>query len=317
MNRARAPLRMTLANGRAAALGEALRQTLGRPFDFAIMAGATGVVLSALLLGALAAWRLQPLETPSWMHAQALVLAAGAQGETDLGAVQAALHQVANVATAEFIGRDAVLADLAQRPGLASLGLRDLRPNPLPDAFVVGFVPGATPDAVEAAAAELGRVKGVESVHFQPEAYRRASMLARLAGQTVELLAGALGAAALLGLALAATLRVRLDPAEIRLLHILGADPAALRRPYVYAGALTLLAAGALATWIAAAAGAPMAALMGELARQYGFHWSVQVLPPWAGAAFCLGLALLGGMLASVAARVALRSARDDPAAGF
>ncbi len=315
MSRARAPLRMTLANGRGAALLEALRHTLGRPLDFALMAGATAVVLAALLLGALAAWRLLPLEVPPWMRAQALVLAGGAEGETDLAATRAALRQVAAVASAEFIGRDAALAELAQRPGLANLGLRELRPNPLPDAFVVVFAPGAAPEVVEAAVVELGKARGVESVHYQADAYRRAVALARLAGRLLALLGAALGGAALLGLALAATLRVRLDPAEIRLLQVLGADPAALRRPYVYAGALTLLAAAGLALWITRAAGEPLDALMGELARQYGFHWSAQVLPPWAGAAFCLAFALLGALLASAAARVAVRAARADPAA--
>jgi cell division transport system permease protein len=300
---------MNLANSRSGALGAALRNTLGRPLRFLPVVAATGIVLATLLLGALAYWRLQPIEAPPWVRPQALVLAAGAEGESDLGALGLALRKVANVLSADFIARDAALADLAQRPGLASLGLRDLRPNPLPDAFVVTFAPDAGPDAVEAAVAELRKVRSVESVQYQPDAYRRAWALARLARRLLLLAAAALASAMVIGVTVAASLRVRPDPEEIRLLYILGADPAAIRRPYVYSGALALLIAAGLAWWIAASASAWFDPLVADLARQYAVHWSTDVLPPWAGPAFCAAGAVLGGLLASVFVRMAVRKA--------
>jgi cell division transport system permease protein len=300
---------MTLTNSRAGAVQAALAHTLGRPWRFLPTVIATAVVLATLLLGAIAAWRLQPLEAPPWVRPQALVLAAGAEGESDLAALGLALRKVPAVVSADFVGRDAALADLAQRPGLASQALRDLRPNPLPDAFVVTFATDAGPDAVEAAVAALRKVASVDSVQYQPDAYRRTWALARLARRLLMVVGTALGAALVIGAAVAASLRVRPDPEEIRLLYLLGAEPAAIRRPFVYSGALALLIAAGLAWWIAASAAAWFDPLVADLARQYALHWSTDVLPPWSGPAFCGAAGVLGAWIGSVSIRLAIARA--------
>lgn len=303
---------MTLIDSRAAALRSALARTVGQPLRFFPLVLAAAAVIAAALLGAIGAWRLQPLEAPSWAYPQALVLAAGAEGEVDLAALGLALRKVANVSAANFVGRDAALADLAQRPGLASLGLRELRPNPLPDAFVVRFAVDAGPEAVEAAVAQLRKVHDVESVQFQPEAYRRTWALARLARRLMLLGAVVLAAAVVIGLSALAAFRLRPDPDEIRLLDMLGAEPAAVRRPYIYGGALSLLLAAALAVWITAGVAAGLDPLVADLALQFGLHWSAEAIPGWYAIAFCTAAALLGAALASVAVRVAIRGIRTS-----
>jgi len=270
---------------------------------------ATAVIVAAILTGAIFLWRLQPLEAPPWVRPQALVMAAGAEGETDLAALGLALRKVGSVLAADFVGRDAALANLAQRPGLASLGLREMRPNPLPDSFVVSFAPETGPDAVEAAVAELAKVKSVESVQYQPEAYRRTWALARLARRLVLLAAGALLAAGMVGVVAAAGLLANPDPEELRLLDALGADPAVVRRPYVYGGAIALLCVAALAWWLMVSASAWLDPLIADLARQYALHWSTDGLPAWYGPAFCAMAAVLGGLFASAAMRLAMGSA--------
>ncbi len=300
---------MNYSESRIAALGIAVGNTLGRPLRFLPAAIATAVVLATLLLGAIAAWRLQPLEAPPWVRPQALVLAAGAEGENDLSATRSEIRKIGTVVSADFIGRDAALADLAQRPGLSTLGLRDLRPNPLPDAFVVGFAPDAGPDAVEAAVAQLRKVGGVDSVQYQPESYRRVWALARLGRRLLALAAAALAAAVVIGLTVSSTLGVRPDPDEIRLLDRLGADPSAMRRPYIYTGAIGLLIAAGLAWWIAVAAATGLDPLLADLARQYALHWSAEPLPAGAGPAFCAAAGLVGAIAASIATRIAMRAA--------
>jgi cell division transport system permease protein len=300
---------MSYSESRYHALGIALRQTLGRPLRFLPLVIATALVLATLLLGGITAWRLAPLQAPPWVRPQALVLAAGAEGESDLAALGAAIRKVAAVVSADFVGRDAALAELAQRPGLSNLGLRELRPNPLPDAFVVGFAPEAGPDAVESAVAQLRKLNGIDSVQYQAEAYRRTWALAALARRVLALAGLALAAAALIGLGVSAALWVRPDPAYVRLLDQLGADPAAMRRPYVYTGVLALLAASGLAWWITSAVAAGLDPLMADLARQYALHWSAQALPGWAGAAFCAGAAALGGLAAGISTRLAMGAA--------
>ncbi|SPE23578.1 putative Cell division protein FtsX [Burkholderiales bacterium] len=298
---------MNYTTSRISALREALRKTLGQPVAFVLVVGSTAGVLATLALGSLALWRAQPIEAPQWMRPQALVLAAGAAGEVDLAATQAALRKVATVASADFVGRDAALAELAQRKTLSALGLADLRPNPLPDAFLVGFAAGAAPAAVEVAVAELRKVKNVDSVEYQPDLYRRMSLLSQLTERLALLLGASLVACLVIGVALAAAYWVRVDRDEARVLHLLGAEPAVMRRPYVYAGALSLLTAAALAWWVVAAASAWLEPAIAELARQYSLHWAPDPLPPWAGALCCLGSALVGAALASAAARLAAR----------
>lgn len=264
-------------------------------------------MLASFALIALTLWRASPLEQPQWMRPQALVLAAGAQGEIDLSALQAALRRVANVTSADFLARDTALAELAQRKSLSAVGLTDLRPNPLPDAFLVRFVPGAAPEIVEAAVAEMRKVKNVESVEYEPQLYRRISLLSQLGARIGLLLAAPLVAALIIGVSLAASMWVRIDQDEVQVLNLLGADHSVMRRPYVYAGAVSLFVAAALAWWMVAAASSWLEPLIGSAAQQFALRWAPEGLSIWAGALFCLGATLLGALLGSLAARLAIR----------
>ena len=298
---------MTYTTSRASAFSEALRRTFGRPVEFGLVVGASATLLAALALVTLTLWRALPLEQPPWMRPQALVFAAGAQGEIDLAALQSALRHVAMVASADFLARDAALSELAQRKSLSAIGLTDLRPNPLPDAFLVRFVAGAQPEAVETAVAEMRKIKNVESVEYQAELYRRMALLSQLLARICLLLAAPLGASLIIGVSLAAILWVRIDQDEVRVLHLLGADPPVMRRPYVYAGAMSLLLAAALAWWMVTAAGGWLEPLINSAAQQYALRWTPAALPIWAGALFCLGASLFGALLGSLAARAAIR----------
>ncbi len=294
---------MSYTTSRLSAMRQALVLTLGRPLRFVLLAGPTAMVLGALMLASVSLWRLQPLEVPQWLRPQALVLVAGAEGEIDLGSMQTALRQSPLVAAAEFLGRDAALAELARRKALSAIGLNELHPNPLPDAFVIRFEAGSAPDAVEAAVAALRKLKSVDGVEYQGAAYRKLFVLSQLAGRLAALIGASLLACMFIGVALAATFWTRVDQGEIRVLHMLGADASAMRRPYVYAGALSLVIAMALGWWMAATALAWLEPLIGEMARQYSIHWAPNPVPGWLGAAICAGAAIPGAALGSVVAR--------------
>jgi cell division protein FtsX len=295
---------------RLGALHEALLLIFRQPLALVLVVGANGIVLAVLALAGLAAWRAHPLEAPSWTRAQALVLVAGADGEIDLAAVGSALRKVDRVASAEFLGRDAALAQLTQRKSLASLGLAELRPNPLPDAFVVRFAAGTTPEAAEAGAAQLGQVKGVDRVEFQAGTYRKVYALGRVAMRSGLLLALALAAAALMAAALAGAIWVRIDTDALRLFDLLGAEPAALRRPFVYAGALAQLLAAALGCALVGAVDAWLAPDLAELSRQYALPALAGPLPLGWAAVFCLAAAAAGALIAAVAVDRARRRVR-------
>lgn len=297
--------------GRSAEWRAALARTLGRPFAFVLVTGSIAFVFAALALAALAAWRIAPFEAPAWTQAEALVLVAGAEGEVDLAALRAALRGAVQppgiLAAVEFIGRDAALRELARRKNLAGTGLAELRPNPLPDAFRVRFAAGAPPDQVEAAVAALHKVKSVESVEFQPELGRRAAALGQLAGRVGAVLAALLGAALLLAILLAATLWAHADPQELRVLYLLGADPAVVVRPAAYAAGISLGCAALLAWWFVVTAGAWLDPGFAALARQYDLHWSDDPVPSWVGPLACALAALVGALLSGGVLHLAVR----------
>ncbi len=296
---------------RLSALRAALGRTLGRPGAFALVVGAMAFVFSALALAVLTAWRATPFEPPGWMQAEALVLVVGAEGEVDLAGVRSSLRSSLQksglVATIDFVGRDAALRELAQRKNLAGIGLAELRPNPLPDAFVVRFATGAAPDLVEAGVAALRKVRSVDTVEFQPELYRRAVVLAQLGARLGLVLTGFLAASSLVAVVLASTFWSQWDPQEVRVLHLLGADPAAFVRPSAYAAGLSLLAAALLAWWIVALVCSWLDPVFADLAQKYGLHWTPDPVPAWVAALICAGVALLGVSLVSLVLRLWLR----------
>lgn len=299
---------MNYCHTRLEAIGEAARSLLRHPLATVLVLGASGGVLCLLVLAVAFAGRFTALQAPAWARAEALVLVAGAEGQTDLSAVRAALRKIEPVESVEFVGRDIALGRLAQRKALAPIGLGELRPNPLPDAFVVRLAAGVDPDAAEAAVAQLRRVKDVDDVAYEPEAYRKARALVRLAGRVLLVLAGALAAAVILGARIAAAAWLSVDREQARVLSMLGADAAAVRRPYVYAGALRLLLAAAIAWWLAQAVVSWVAPDLDAVARAYGVALDPAAWPGWAAPAFCAGGALLGAVIASVETRLALRA---------
>jgi cell division transport system permease protein len=300
---------VNFAATRPAALGEAFAELGRRPLAslVGILAMATAIFLA--VLSGLVVSRAGAIDAPAWSRAEALVLAAGGAGEVDLGAIRAALARVDGVASVEFVGRDAALAQLAQRKGLAVLNLQELRPNPLPDAFVVRFAPGIAPETVESAVAALARQKDVESVEYQPETYRRLSALADLARRAARAGAGWAALTLLLALSLGHALWAAPPAADVRVLHMLGAESGVIGRTYAYAGALRAGLAAALA-WGALLAGlAWLEPSLAALAQRYGMAWPPLAPPAALGAGVVAGAALLGGVLASLRARLAIRGA--------
>ena len=297
--------------GRLAALRAALGLAWRRPLLFLLVTLVSALVLAAAGLAAAAAWRLSPFAAPSWMQAQALVVAAGGEGEVDLGTLRTALRAAVQppelVLSIDFVGRDAALRELAQRKDLAGIDLAALRPNPLPDSFQVHFAPGATPEQVEAAAAALRRVRNVDTVVYQPEPLRRAWQLARLGRQLVVLVACVLAASVFAVAMLAVTAWARVDPQEMRVLHLLGADPGAGLRPAAYATGLSLLASALLAWWASVMAGAWLDPSLADLAQRYSIGWRQEPVPPWLPALACAGAALLGAFAAALALRLSAR----------
>lgn len=299
---------------RRAACGEALRLIGGRPAAWVGIVGSTGALLAALTLGALAAWNLQPLAARMLFGPEATVfMAPGATG-ADVAAVRDRLQQLAHVGSVRFIARDAALAEIAHRAPVAGAALADIKENPLPDAFVVSFEPGSDPDAIETAIFAVRRAAAVDGVQLDLGWYRKLLALVGV-GRRIALMAAAVGAVAVAGwLWIAATTWVRIDPSDARLLWLLGADDRAIRRPSIYAGFLSAVAAASTALALDWAALRWLEPAVVELVHRYpgAETWRLETPLPWAAGAFVLGMGWVGAAAAFLRSAATLRSIRSE-----
>ena len=155
-------------------------------------------------------------------------------------------------------------------PALDALG-----ENPLPHVLVISPSAGADPARIEALAAAVGAVPGVDFVQYDL-AWRQRLDAALALGARVAWVAGALLA---LGALLVVGNTIRLDVAaradEIAIVQLLGGTDGFVRRPFLYAGAWYGLLAALVAlagTW------ATVLALGGAVERLAAAYGSTQAL---------------------------------------
>jgi cell division transport system permease protein len=292
---------------RGFALGSALR-LIGRGW---------GVFLLSALLGALAltlpaavgllALQLAPLAERAQLAPEATVFltltATGAQTQ----ALQQRLERSPGVASVRLLARDAALAELLQRAGENAP-----RPalNPLPDVLIVRFAGGSAAQTVEESIAGFRTLPQVDLVQADTGWYRKLMALNRT-GALLGAMLGGLGLA-LLALVLVGAVRLLAvaSAAEVRTLRLLGATERLIRRPVVYAGTAAMLLAALLAAGLLWALTAVIEPQLAELAREYGIDLKWQAPPATWLASGLAALLLAAWMLASLAARAAIRSAR-------
>jgi cell division transport system permease protein len=159
------------------------------------------------------------------------------------------LRRQAGIGKVEYISPDAALAELRATSGFGD-ALKALDDNPLPGVLVV--TPAAAeprPGALRELAAELGHRGEVDFAQLDLEWVQRLHAILTLAERGVWLLAGLLALAVLLIIGNTIRLAVLNRREEIAITRLIGATPAFIRRPFLYAGALHGLL-GALAAWL-------------------------------------------------------------------
>lgn len=243
----------------------------------------------------------------------------------NLGALEAALPEQRELAVFLAPGRNdapAEAAAIGKLPGVAKVSIRtpaegldelrrlggfgpalELLPdNPLPYVLVVTPAGDLDPDAVRALAAVLGSRAGVDLVHYDLVWRERLARIGALARR----LALVLGALLTLGALLVVGNTIRLDvgsrAAEIQVLQVVGAEPAFVRRPFLYAGLWYGGAAALLALVGAAAVQLALSGAVEGLARSYGAGFRL-LGPGWAG---WIGTPVAGIVLGWLGARVAV-----------
>lgn len=276
------------------ALGLALRRLLVHPFANLLAVFAIGIALALPGAGAVLLQGLQRTLSEIAPKPQISVYLPLTAERSAASALELKLRAHPQVSDVEFIDREATLARFKTGEGLREV-LDALPQNPFPHAFVVRPRDDGA-DAMDALAAELRSMRGLEHVQVDSAWVRRVEAAMRLARGAVAGLA-LLFAAALIGVTFNATrvqVLTRRDEIEVALL--LGATHAFVRRPFIYfatvLGALgALAAAGLIALALARVLPAlqELAVLYGLTLRPVTFDWSAMLGLAGIGSGLCAG----------------------------
>lgn len=201
------------------------------------------------------------------------------------------------------------LQELAGMQGFSG-ALDMLQGNPLPYVLLVQPRPGESAQAVSALVVDLRALPGVDLVQDAGTWRQRLDALLGVGNRAVLVLASLLALAALLVVGNTVRVDITSRSQEIAVLLLLGAGPAFVRRPYVYAGAWYGLLGGALAALLAVGVEVALVGPARQLNHAYADQLSLAGLPLW----LLLGMPLVTAALGWLAARlVSARQLRRLP----
>lgn len=201
-----------------------------------------------------------------------------------------------------FVPREKALSSLKAKSGLSDV-LDTLGENPLPDGYVVkltGVNNAAAAGSVDAMAAQLRLLPGVDTVQVDSAWVKRLAALLGVLRLALMLLAATLGMVVIAVVFNTIRLQVLTQREEIAVSKLLGATDNFIHRPFYYTGALLGLAAGGVALGAVALALQPLNTAIAEFARLYASEFQLVPLDPLAiGAllAISAGLGLAGALL--------------------
>jgi cell division transport system permease protein len=211
----------------------------------------------------------------------------------DVKALTGRLAAMDGVAAVRLITRQQAWNEL-QRRAKDPQALPEFKANALPDVLVAEFAPGVAPSVVESAMGSAAKLARVESVQGDVVWYRRLASLSRLGRHALVPLGAMVGFLVLAVVLGVVRVAATIEPSELRLLEQIGAEPEFMRRPFVYAGAVTLGIAAAVSLGLVAAVRLVAAPTLAELGREFGLVLVVGY-PPWPViVAFFAGCVLTG-----------------------
>ncbi|HYD93776.1 MAG TPA: permease-like cell division protein FtsX [Noviherbaspirillum sp.] len=202
----------------------------------------------------------------------------------------------------EFIPREHALNLLKNKSGIAD-AITALGENPLPDGYVLklsGVRTGEDAARVDALAAQLKALPGVEYVQIDSAWVKRLAALMQVLRLALLFLAGTLAVVVVAVVFNTIRLQVMTQRDEIEVCRMFGATNAYICRPFYYTGALLGLCAGLLALGAVAASLQPLNSAVAEFARLYASEFRLTPLGSTATVAMLAmsaGLGLLGALL--------------------
>jgi cell division transport system permease protein len=224
-----------------------------------------------------------------------------------------AMAEKSGIAQAELVSPDEGLAEFRKLSGIGD-ALRALPDNPLP--WLVKLRPAPSHDsaaAVEALAAEIRKVEGVELVEADTAWVRRLHAIEDTMQQLAVLVAAILAAGVLAVVGNTIRLEINGRRAEIEVTKLVGGSNAFVRRPFLYSGFWQGLGGGVLAAGLVTGGLAALAPFVARLAAAYGTDFALRGLSIEEWPVLIGGGALLGFIGAWLAAAYHLR--RIEPRA--
>jgi cell division transport system permease protein len=237
------------------------------------------LMLTVPILGAAVLESSQPLTRQLAVTPELTLFLAPHTSTADQQALLARIRQESgsHIAQARLLPRDQAMAQLRADPAWAQ-ALDALPENPLPDAIVVTLRDSASPAQD---AADLTRTwqqwPGVAHVQMDSEWVRRLESLLSFVRLGLGLLAIAVAVVVLATVFNTVRLQALTQREEIAVARLVGATESFVRRPFLYLGALTGLAASAVAVLLARASHIPQNTLLGNFAHSNGNEWVVHL----------------------------------------
>lgn len=180
----------------------------------------------------------------------------------------------------EFIPRERALTLLKDRTGLSD-AITALGENPLPDGYVLklaGFQDASDAAHVDALAAQLKAIPGVEYVQVDSAWVKRLAALLHVLRLALLFLAATLGVVVIAVVFNTIRLQVLTQREEIEVCRMFGATDAYICRPFYYTGALLGLFASAAALGVVALALHPLNDAVADFARLYASEFRLAAL---------------------------------------
>lgn len=286
------------------ALRVALRRLRQHPLSSLANIVVIALMLTVPILGASVLQSSQPLARQLAVAPEITLFLAAGTSTTQQQALLTRIQQQSgtHIAQARRLPRDQAMAQLRSDPAWAQ-ALDALGSNPLPDALIVTLKDSDTPAQQAQALADTWRQwPEVDHVQLDSEWVRRLETLLSF----IKVGLGLLGIAVIVVVLATVFNTVRLQALtqrdEIAVARLVGATESFVRRPFLYLGALTGLAASGLALLLAWLSLAPLNTLLGQFARSYGIQWAMH-LPGWPDLLLSGALIIL---LGAVAARLSV-----------
>ncbi|MDP3670343.1 MAG: permease-like cell division protein FtsX [Telluria sp.] len=201
-----------------------------------------------------------------------------------------------------FVPREQALDTLKSKSALSDV-LAALGENPLPDSYVLkldGFKSAADAAGIDAIAARLRALPGVDTVQVDSAWVKRLAALLGVLRLVLLLLAVTLGMVVVAVVFNTIRLQVLTQREEIAVSKLIGATDGFIHRPFYYTGALLGLCAGAVALGAVTLALNPLNSAIAQFARLYASEFQLAPLAPLGmGALLALsaGLGLAGALL--------------------